>query len=96
MNYDLSEIDFDILNSIYFVEPFEKILEEVCAPPKIVADCLKQLIAKKYVVAMRFDEEKQDYVKSFIYDADDMHAYSYLATKEGLLAHNFSSKPNNK
>lgn len=88
MQYELSDIDFDILNSIYFVEPFEKILEEVNAPAKIVADCLKQLIAKKMVVAMRFDEEKQDYVKSFIYDADDMHAYSYLATKEGLLAHN--------
>jgi hypothetical protein len=53
-----------------------------------VADCLKHLIAKKYVVAMRFDEEKQDYIKSFIYDADDMNAYSYLATKDGMLAHN--------
>jgi hypothetical protein len=88
MQYELSEIDFDILNVLYFVEPFSKILEEVDAPPKIVADCLKQLIAKKMVVAMRFDEQKQDYVKSFIFDSDDMHAYSYLATKDGLLAHN--------
>ncbi|MEI7978232.1 MAG: hypothetical protein WCI53_05255 [Bacteroidota bacterium] len=88
MQYELSDIDFDILNALYFVEPFEKIMEEVAAPPKIVADCLKHLIAKKYVVAMRFDEEKQDYIKSFIFDSDDMHAYSYLATKDGLLAHN--------
>jgi hypothetical protein len=88
MQYELSNIDFDILNALYFVEPFEKIMEEVAAPPKIVADCLKHLIAKKYVVAMRFDEEKQDYIKSFIFDSDDMHAYSYLATKDGLLAHN--------
>ena len=55
MQYELSDIDFDILNVLYFVEPFEKIMEEVAAPPKIVADCLKHLIAKKYVVAMRFD-----------------------------------------
>jgi hypothetical protein len=88
MQYELSEIDFDILNVLYFVEPFSKILEEVNEPPKIVADCLKHLIAKKLVVPMRFDEDKQDYVKSFIYDSDDMHAYSYLATKNGLLAHN--------
>ncbi len=88
MQYELSDIDFDILNTLYFVEPFCKILEEVAAPPKIVADCLKHLIAKKYVVAMRFDEEKQDYIKSFIFDSDDMNAYSYLATKDGLLAHN--------
>lgn len=88
MQYELSEIDFDILNVLYFVEPFSKILEEVDAPPKIVGDCLKHLIAKKYVVAMRFDEQKQDYVKSFMFDSDDLHAYSYLATKDGLLAHN--------
>lgn len=88
MQYELSNIDFDILNVLYFVEPFSKILEEVDAPPKIVGDCLKHLIAKKMVVAMRFDEQKQDYVKSFIFDSDDMNAYSYLATKDGLLAHN--------
>lgn len=83
----LNEIEFDILNAIYFVEPFENILAECKQPATIVADVLKQLIDKKYVVAMQFDEEKQEYVRSFIYDSDNMHAYSYLATKEGLLAH---------
>ncbi|NDC30869.1 MAG: hypothetical protein EBZ58_08050 [Bacteroidetes bacterium] len=88
MIYELTEIDYDILNSIYFVEPFEKILEEVNYPPNVVADCLKSLIAKKYVVAMLWDDTKQDYVRSFMYDSDNMNAYSYLATKDGLLAHN--------
>ncbi len=90
MIYELSEIDYDILNSIYFVEPFENILEEVKYPPKVVADCLKSLISKKYVVAMLWDEEKQDYKRSFMYDSDNMFLYSYLATKEGLMAHNVS------
>ena len=88
MIYELTEIDYDILNSIYFVEPFDKILEEVNYPPNVVGDCLKCLIAKKYVVAMLWDDFKQDYVRSFMYDSDNMHAYSYLATKDGLLAHN--------
>jgi hypothetical protein len=87
-NQLLTDIEYDILNAIYFVEPFENILAECNASPNVVADVLKQLIHKKYVVAMRFDEQKQDYVKSFIFDSDDMHAYSYLATKDGLLAHN--------
>ncbi len=37
---------------------------------------------------MRFDEEKRDYVRSFIYDSDHMRDYHYLVTKEGLIAHN--------
>lgn len=88
MEEQLTDIEYDILNAIYFVEPFENILAECKAPANIVADVLKQLIHKKYVVAMRFDEETQEYVRSFIYDSDNMHAYSYLATKEGLLVHN--------
>lgn len=84
----LTDIEYDILNAIYFVEPFENILAECSYPPNVVIDVLRQLIDKRYVVAMRFDEETQEYVRSFIYDADNMDAYSYLATKEGLLAHN--------
>jgi hypothetical protein len=37
---------------------------------------------------MKWDEEKREYVRSFIYDSDNMNAYSYMATKEGLMAHN--------
>jgi hypothetical protein len=85
---ELNDIEFDILNAIYFVEPFEKILEECSAPHQVVADVLKQLIHKKYVVAMQWDETKTEYVRTFFYDSDNMHSYHYLATKEGLLAHN--------
>jgi hypothetical protein len=88
MENNLTELESDILNAIYFVEPFENILAECKAPVPIVADALKQLIHKKYVVAMMFDEDKQEYIRSFIYDSDNMHAYQYLATKEGLIAHN--------
>jgi hypothetical protein len=83
----LSDVEFDILNSLYFVEPFEKILEEVDFPTNIIAATLKQLIAIKYVTAMKWDEKTNDYVRSFIFDSDDMYAYRYLATKEGLMAH---------
>jgi hypothetical protein len=85
---EIDDLEFDILNRLYFVEPFEKILEEVSYTPAIVGDTLKTLIHKKMVVAMKWDDEKQDYLRSFIYDSDNMHAYSYLATKEGLIAHN--------
>jgi hypothetical protein len=88
MESQLTDIEYDILNAIYFVEPFDNILAECKAAPNVVADVLKQLIHKKYVVAMRFDEQQQEFVRSFIYDSDNMNAYAYLATKEGLFAHN--------
>lgn len=88
MNDPLSDIEYDILNAIYFVEPFQNILDECKAPEKIVADVLKQLIAKKYVSPMQFDEAKQEFVRTYFYDSDDMRAYHYLATKEGLMIHN--------
>lgn len=86
--YDLDEVEFEVLNVLYFVEPLDKILAEVNHPSNIVIDVLKSLIHKKLVVAMLWDEKNQDYKRSFIYDSDNMHAYSYLATKEGLMAHN--------
>ena len=88
MIHEIDEIAYEILNCIYFVEPFEKIIEEVDYPANIVADVLKSLIQRKLVVAMCWNEELQEYKRSFIYDSDNMNAYSYLATKEGLLAHN--------
>ncbi len=88
MNEPLTDIEYNILNSIYFVESFEHILEECKEKPAIVADVIKQLIHKKYIVPMRWDDEKTEYIRSFIYDTDDMKAYHYLATKEGLIAHN--------
>lgn len=85
---EFTNVEYEILSALYFVEPFEKILEEVDASANIVADSLKQLIDMRYVAPMRWDEERKEYVRSFIYDADDMNAYHYLATKEGLMAHN--------
>jgi hypothetical protein len=88
MSYKLSDIEYDILNAIYFVEPFETLRAECNAPANIIADVLKQLIDKKYVTPMQFDEVKQEYVRTFFYDSDNMNAYYYLATKEGLMIHN--------
>jgi len=85
---DLGDIEFDILNAVYFIEPFDKILEEVHYPENIVADSLKFLITHKYVSAMKWDAKLSTHVRSFIYDTDNMRAYSYLITKDGLLAHN--------
>ena len=84
----LTDVEFDILNVSYFIEPFEKIVEEVTAPENIVADSLKFLIEHKLVTAMKWDEKHSVYKRSYIYDSDNMYAYSYQVTKDGLIAHN--------
>lgn len=83
----ISQVEYDILNVLYFPEPLENILEEVNADRNVISDVLKRLIDKKLVTAMIFDTEKKDFVKSFIYDTDNMDDYHYLITKEGLLLH---------
>ncbi|MDX2062190.1 MAG: hypothetical protein SFY70_03960 [Bacteroidia bacterium] len=84
---ELSDLEFRILDSLYFVEPFENILAEVGAPENVVAAELRNLIARRWVQAMRFDPTANDYVSSAIFDTHDLRAYRYLATKEGLLVH---------
>jgi len=85
----LTDVEYDILNVLYFVEPFEKILEEVNnIPENIVRDGLRFLIAHRMVAPMKWDAKKKDYTRSNIYDGDDMRAYRYLITREGLVAHN--------
>ena len=85
---NLSAIEYDILGALYFVEPFDNIVKEVNAPENIITDCLRGLIQHKLVTAMKFDPEQSEYVRSFIYDSDNMRAYHYLVTKEGLMRHN--------
>jgi len=88
MEIELTDIEYEILGSVYFVESFEHILEDCKEKAPVVADVLKQLIHKKYIVPMKWNEEKTEFIRSYIYDTDDMKAYHYLITKDGLVAHN--------
>ncbi|RMG72864.1 MAG: hypothetical protein D6722_04590 [Bacteroidetes bacterium] len=89
MNQDpLTDLQFQILDSIYFVESFVHIVEEAEAPVPVVIDELRTMIDRGWVQVMQFDEAKGDYVRTAIYDTDQMDQYHYLATKAGLLRHN--------
>ena len=83
----ISRLQYDILNALYFVEPLEHILEEVEGSRPAIIDTLRQLIDGGYVVPYAFSEEKNDFIRSFMYDSDNMDQFRYLATKEGLLLH---------
>jgi hypothetical protein len=88
MSDEINDLQFNILDALYFVEPYQNILDEVEEPEPVIRDELRSMIDKGWVHVMAFDEEKGDYVKSPIYDTDNMQDYAYLASKKGLLRHN--------
>ncbi|MGV3597002.1 MAG: hypothetical protein ACO1PI_03985 [Bacteroidota bacterium] len=73
-----------ILTSLLFTESFETILEETKQNEFLVANVLKWLITRRYVTPMKYSETKKDYEPSFIYDSDNMRAFHYRITAEGL------------
>lgn len=85
---ELDDLQFDILDVIYFVEPLEHILEEVDAPRAVVIDELRTMIDRGWVQVMIHDDDKGDYVRTGIFDSDNLDEFFFLATKEGLLRHN--------
>lgn len=85
---EINEVQYKILDSLYFVEPFQTILEEANEPEGVVAAELRTLISYRYVQTLVYDEKSKDYIAGAFHDADDMRGYRYLATKEGLLKHN--------
>lgn len=85
---ELSALQYEILDKIYFVESFRHITEEINSPVNIIADELKNLIVKRWIQVLVYDEKAKDYVKTEIYDTDNLQDYFFLITKEGLLKHN--------
>ncbi|MFK7969705.1 MAG: hypothetical protein AB8F95_05025 [Bacteroidia bacterium] len=84
----LNDLQFDVIDCLYFVEPYANILEDVGKPEPIVRDELRTLIDRGYVNVLIFEESSGDYVKTSIFDSDNMQDYFYLASKDGLLKHN--------
>lgn len=79
---ELNSVQKGIINSLTFAEPFETLVEEVEATEPVIADELKTLIDKRMVQVMEDVDGKLR--KSFYYDSDNMRAFSYQATAQGL------------
>lgn len=88
MNEELTDLQFQILDSVYFVESFENIREEADATLPVIVAEMRYLIDKGWMQVMQFDEEKDDYVRTAIFDTDHLEEYHFLATRDGLMKHN--------
>jgi hypothetical protein len=82
----MSDLEFEVIDNLYFVQRFEALIKEVEIDEKIMQKILLDLFQKEWVkvMDMQTDEEISDtdvWTKNY-------SNYFYLATKKGLLAHN--------
>lgn len=82
----MTDLEFDILDEIYFVESFASIQSKLNIDAQSLKASLKNMIEKGWVkcFANQYTEVVFD-THSF---EEKYQIYHYLATKEGLLAHN--------
>lgn len=82
----MSDIEFDVLDELYFVQPFAYLVDELEMDELGLRAVLSGLIDKGWVkcfLSMQEEELTQD-VKL----EEKYKEYFYLATKAGLMAHN--------
>ncbi|MCX6189865.1 MAG: hypothetical protein NTW54_09765 [Bacteroidetes bacterium] len=85
----MDNLEFEILDALYFMEPFETIVKEVSEKRLgVVTECLRKLIKKRYVQVMEFNEAKQEFLSTPFFDFDHVEEFRFMATKTGLTAHN--------
>jgi hypothetical protein len=85
----MEELEYEILDALYFVEPFNTIVDEVSEKRiPVIKDCLRQLINKQYIKVMVWDNTEKTFVSSPFIDFDTLEDFHFLITRQGLLAHN--------
>lgn len=83
----MTDLEFDVLDELYFVNTFEGVLENIEAPKEKLLDTLIQLVDRNWIKC--FIKGKDEVIPHENLDMNKNYKnYQYLATKEGLLAHN--------
>ena len=82
----MTDLEFDILDELYFVETFENLQKKLNLDKKILSKCLKQLLENGWIKC--FSENREEIFTDLTHFEEKFDKYSYLATKAGLKAHN--------
>lgn len=85
----MTDLEFDILDELYFVETFENLHKKLNLDKILLKDSLKQLLNVGWIKC--FSENREEIftdLTNFIGFEQKFDKYSYLATKAGLTAHN--------
>jgi hypothetical protein len=82
----MSDLEFDILDELYFVTPFNSLQQTLQMGEDVLKSALYELIGKGWVKC--FHPGSIEVVTEELHYQENFRRYHYLATKAGLLAHN--------
>lgn len=82
----MTEEEFDVLDELYFVQSFDFLLEELEMEAAALKTVLSALIEKGWVKC--FFSMQEEALSHELQMDSKYREYFYLATKEGLMAHN--------
>ncbi|MCU0445838.1 MAG: transporter [Microscillaceae bacterium] len=83
----MSDLEFDILDELYFVEPYSTLKNALDVDEVQLKNTLADLLKKGWVKCFDAHTKEPIMEDDLAFDAH-YQQYHYLATKEGLLAHN--------
>lgn len=82
----MTNLEFEILDELYFVSDFEALMKSVSVDESVLKDELEALLQKGWVKLL--EKKSDNEISSLDSYNNNYKNYNYLATKEGLLAHN--------
>ena len=82
----MTEEEYIVLDELYFVIPYEELQESVDLNPRQIKSALTSLWEKGWIRCYDGLDNELDKVTSDLRNQFDK--YHYLASKEGLMAHN--------
>ncbi|MEL6538438.1 MAG: hypothetical protein AAFQ98_23655 [Bacteroidota bacterium] len=83
---EMTDAEFDVLNVLYFVTPFQEVVAESGLSIESVRDTLGGLLNRGWVRC--YEGPGKELMPDEVDFPEDFGRYHYLATKAGLLAHN--------
>lgn len=83
----MNDIEYDIINELYFVTAFRDVANALEISETDLSANLEDLILKGYIKCFYPDPDTEIEYKAEEF-FDKCRSYYFLATKEGLLAHN--------
>lgn len=82
----MSDLEFDILDQLYFVIGLEELSNEMQMSADELWISLQKMIEKGWVKVMLYQSDEE--VELSQVSVTSLYQYVFLATKKGLLAHN--------
>jgi len=83
---NMTDQEFDVLDELYFVQPYNYLLEELEIEDAELKSVLVQLVEKGWVKC--FLSMQEEALSQELQLEEKYREYFYLASKEGLMAHN--------